>query len=71
MFSSDNKKVFYPKDTNKAILHSIDYHPCFWEVHYISIDGNPLKENKLYLNQHSYNYKGNLNFMINFLYLDL
>ena len=62
VFSLDNKKIYYLKDINEnAVCHNKDRGPCFGRGYDIGIKGNPLKENKLYTNQSSYDYKGDSN----------
>ena len=61
IFSLDNKKIYYLKDSNKAVLHKKDSGPCFGSGHDIGNDGNPIKKNVLYTFQYSYDYKGDSN----------
>ena len=58
IFSLDNKKIYYLKDGDYAsVFHGKINGPCFGGGRDIAIDGNPLKENKLYTRQYSYDYK--------------
>ena len=59
VFSLDNKKIYYlnNKDSD-AVFHYKDAGPCFGYGHDIGIEGNPIKESKLYTYQFSYDYKG-------------
>ena len=58
IFSLNYKKIYYLKSINEvAVIHSSNFGPCFGKGKDIGIIGNPLKENKLYTNQKSYNYK--------------
>jgi len=62
VFSLDNKKIYYLKSIKEnAIYHNKDSGPCFGGGRDIAIDRNPLKENTLYTNQSSYDYKGDSN----------
>ena len=61
VFSLDNKKIYYLKDTNIAVSHNILIGPCFGSGQDIGIDGNPIKKNVLYTYQCSYDYKGDSN----------
>ena len=58
IFSLDNNKIYYLKESNKALLHYKEFGPCFGSGSDIGIEGNPIKENKLYTYQSSYDYKG-------------
>ena len=59
VFSLDNKKIYYlkNKDSN-AVYHYNNAGPCFGGGRDIAIDRNPIKENTLYTDQYSYDYKG-------------
>ena len=58
VFSLDNKKIYNLKDGDYAsVFHGKINGPCFGGGRDIAIDGNPLKENKLYTRQYSYDYK--------------
>ena len=60
VFSLDNKKIYYlkSKDDN-AVYHNYSEGPCFGKGHDIGIEGNTIKEKKLYTYQSfSYDYKG-------------
>ena len=61
VFSLDNKKIYYLKDIENAVSHDKGSGPCFGRGCDIGIKGNPIKENKLYTNQISYDYKGDSN----------
>ena len=59
VFSLDNKKIYYLKNKDSdAVYHYKNAGPCFGYGHDIGIVGNPIKENKLYTYQYSYDYKG-------------
>ena len=59
VFSLDNKKIYYLKSKDSdAVVHNYEKGPCFGNGHDIGIIGNPIKENKLYTFQDSYDYKG-------------
>ena len=59
VFSLDNKNIYYLKDKESiAVVHYYDCGPCFGDGYDIGIIGNPIKENKLYTFQNSYDYKG-------------
>ena len=58
VFSLDNKKIYYLKDIENAVSHDKGSGPCFGRGCDINIEGNPLKENKLYTYQTSFDYKG-------------
>ena len=59
VFSLDNKEIYYLNDNRTAVYHNKKYGPCFGEGFDIGIEGNPIKEEKLYTYQTScYNYKG-------------
>ena len=58
VFSLDNKKIYNLKFPKFAVLHSINNGPCFGCGFDVGIEGNPIKENKLYTCQCSYDYKG-------------
>ena len=59
LFSLDNKKIYYLKGKeSSAVFHYKDIGPCFGSGFDIGIIGNPIKENKLYTYQSSYDYKG-------------
>ena len=58
IFSLDNNKIYYLKESDKALLHYKEFGPCFGSGSDIGIEGNPIKENKLYTYQSSYDYKG-------------
>ena len=69
IFSLDNKKIYYLKSINEnAVCHNKDRGPCFGRGYDIGIKGNPLKENKLYTNQSSYDYKGDYNALSEYYY---
>ena len=54
----DNKKIYHLKSGFDAVCHHKESGPCFGYGHDIAIDGNPLKENTLYTDQYSFDYKG-------------
>ena len=58
VFSLDNKKIYYLKSGQSAVHHYKESGPCFGGGCDIGINGNPLKENTLYTNQSSFDYKG-------------
>ena len=58
VFSLDNKKIYYLKSGCDAVYHHKESGPCFGYGRDIAIDGNPLKENKLFTYQNSFDYKG-------------
>ena len=69
VFSLDNKKIYYLKYNDKdAVYHNKNKGPCFGGGCDIGIKGNPIKENKLYTNQFSYDYKGDSNALSEFNY---
>ena len=69
VFSLDNKKIYYLKSIKKiAVYHNKDSGPCFGGGCDIGIKGNPLKENKLYTNHFSYDYKGDYNALSEYYY---
>ena len=58
VFSLDNKKIYYLKRKDStAVYHFNASGPCFGGCD-IRIEGNPIKEEKLYTFQYSYDYKG-------------
>ena len=62
IFSLDKKKIYHLKSINEdAVVHGNIFGPCFGKGKDIGIIGNPLKENKLYTVQKSYNYKEDIN----------
>jgi len=62
VFSLDNNKIYYLENSDSAaVYHKKEAGPCFGGGHDIGIMGNPLKENTLYTNQYSYNYKRDSN----------
>ena len=62
IFSLDNKEIYHLNDDRAAVYHNKKYGPCFGEGFDIGIEGNPIKEEKLYTCQTScYDYKGNIN----------
>ena len=69
VFSLDNKKIYYlkSKDDN-AVYHNYSEGPCFGKGHDIGIEGNPIKENKLYTYQSSYDYKGDNQCLSEYIY---
>ena len=59
VFSLDNKKIYYLKNKETiAVYHHCQNGPCFGYGNDIGIVGNPIKENKLFTCQCSFNYKG-------------
>ena len=58
LFSLDNKKIYYLRSGCIAVYHYKEKGPCFGKGHDIGIEGNPIKENKLYTYQSSFDYKG-------------
>ena len=59
VFSLDNKKIYYLKNEySTAVYHHYEKGPCFGYCLDIGIEGNPIKENKLYTYQFSYDYEG-------------
>ena len=58
VFSLDNKKIYYLKSGFSAVCHRKESGPCFGGGLDIGIEGNPIKENKLYTYQSSFDYKG-------------
>ena len=72
VFSLDNKKIYYLKDSDEgAVCHNKNRGPCFGGGCDIGIKGNPIKENKLYTNQISYDYKGDSNALSEYKCLNL
>ena len=62
VFSLDNQNIYYLKDNGKnAVYHHHETGPCFGSGHDISIEGNPIKENKLFTFQSSFEYNGGNN----------
>ena len=58
VFSLDNKKIYYLKRKDStAVYHFNASGPCFGGCD-IRIEGNPIKEKKMYTCQCSFNYKG-------------
>ena len=57
VFSLNNKKIYYLKNIFDAVFHCKDYGPCFGFGHDIGIEGNPIKENKLYTTKSTFNYE--------------
>ena len=57
VFSLDNKKIYNLKFPKFAVLHNVNNGPCFGCGFDVGIEGNPIKENKLYTCQCSYDYK--------------
>ena len=60
VFSLDNKKIYYLNNSDNAIYHDINSGPCFGGGRDIALDGNPIKENKLYTLECSYDYQGDI-----------
>ena len=60
VFSLDNKKIYYLNNSDNAVYHDINSGPCFGGGRDIALDGNPIKENKLYTLECSYNYQGDI-----------
>ena len=58
VFSLDNKKIYDLISSDNAVYHHIGSGPCFGGGRDIALDGNPIKENKLYTLECSYDYKG-------------
>ena len=59
VFSLDNKKIYYLKNNGEnAVYHHNETGPCFGSGYDIGIEGNPIKENKLFTFQCSFEYKG-------------
>ena len=58
VFSLDNKKIYYLISGRNAVYHHKERGPCFGEGYDIGIEGNPIKENKLYTTKCSFDYKG-------------
>ena len=60
VFSLDKQKIYSLKKNRLqyAVYHNINSGPCFGGGRDIAIDNNPLKENTIYTNQDSYDYKG-------------
>ena len=57
----DNEKIYSLKDSSySAVYHSKDRGPEFGYSD-ININGNVIKENGLYINQTSFDYKGDKN----------
>ena len=60
VFSLDNKKIYYLNNSDNAVYHDINSGPCFGGGRDIALDGNPIKENKLYTLECSYDYQGDI-----------
>ena len=60
LFSLDNKKIYYLNNSDNAVYHDINSGPCFGGGRDIALDGNPIKENKLYTLECSYDYQGDI-----------
>ena len=59
VFSLDNKKIYNLKNKETiAVYHHCQNGPCFGYGNDIGIVGNPIKENKLFTYQSSYDYGG-------------
>ena len=59
VFSLDNKKIYYLKRKDSvAVYHGNISGPSFGQGFDIGIEGNPIKEKKLYTFNYSYDYKG-------------
>ena len=59
VFSLDDKKIYYLKSQDSdAVYHGNISGPSFGQVFDIGIEGNPIKEKKLYTFNYSYDYKG-------------
>ena len=58
IFSLDNKKICSLKYAENAVYHNKKNGPCFGYGFDIGIEGNPIKENKLFTGQSSFDYKG-------------
>ena len=54
----DNKKIFSLNKIDYAIYHKSDCGPCFGNGWDIAIEGNPIKENKLWVFPSSFDYTG-------------
>ena len=60
VFSLDNKKIYYLNNSDNAVYHDINSGPCFGGGRDIALDGNPIKANKLYTLECSYDYQGDI-----------
>ena len=60
VFSLDNKKIYYLNNPDNAVYHDINSGPCFGGGRDIALDGNPIKDNKLYTLECSYDYQGDI-----------
>ena len=68
VFSLDNKKIYYLNGNCDSVYNDKRCGPCFGCGFDIGIKGNPLKDNKLYTCQASFDYKGDKNSLSEYQY---